>query len=157
MTEAPRAPQHKVRLVWAGAFLSGLVATDIALKLFCGSWPLVMYLVVGGVGAWSGKHLQHRFSGQTLGATVIRRGAIGLAALSAVGMMLLFAMPVRWDTKCSWKYCGRALNPGLLVSPFPVGTPSCSGWSKCVNEYPYSQSEYRRAVQQLSEQGCPAP
>jgi len=148
---------RKIRLLWAGAFVSGLVATNLFFSLFCASWPLVLYLIVGGVGAWAGERLHRRFSAETLGSKIIRRGATALAIFSAVGLMALFAMPVNWDTKCSWRYCGRALGPGLLKSPFPVGTPSCRGWSACVNEYPYSGSEYDEMLEHIEEQGCPAP
>ena len=148
---------RKVRLLWAGAFVSGLVATNLFISLFCSSWPLILYLVVGGVGAWAGEGLHRRFSADTLGSKIIRRGATALAIFSAVGLMTLFMMPTRWDTKCSWRYCGRALGPGLLKSPFPVGTPSCRGWSICVNEYPFSRSEYETALEHIEEQGCPAP
>ena len=149
--------RNKIRLLWAGAFVSGLVAVDLFLNFFCGSWPLVVYLAVGGLGAWTGERLHRRFSADTTGATLVRRGAMGLALFSAMGLVALFAMPVNWDTKCSWRYCGRALGPGLLKSPFPVGTPPCRGWSTCVNEYRYSPSEYRRVLRRIAAQGCPEP
>jgi len=157
MPEDSSPPLYKIRLLWAGAFISGLVATNLFLYLFCSSWPLVIYLAVGGVGAWKAERLHERFSAQTTGATIIRRGAICLAIFSAVGLIALFAMPTNWDTKCSWRYCSRALGPGLLDSPFPVGTPSCRGWSTCVNEYSYSPAQYRRVLRRIEKQGCPAP
>jgi len=70
---------------------------------------------------------------------------------------VLFVMPVNWDTKCAWRYCDRALGVGLFKSPFPVGTPTCTGWNRCVNEYPFSEGEYRKALGQIRRQGCPAP
>ena len=157
MSKVPGALTYKIRFLWAGAFLSGLVVTDLFQSLFCSSWPLVFYLGVWGIGAWMGEGLHRRFSAQTRGATIIRRGAIGMALLSALGLMVLFVMPVRWDSKCAWRYCGRALGPGLLESPFPVGTPSCRGWSLCVNEYPYSRSDQAEVLRRIREQGCPEP
>ena len=157
MSEPSSSSLHKIRLVWAGAFVSGLVVTDLALKLFCDSWPLLIYLAFGGIGAGLGPRLQRRFSGETLGSTIIRRGTRGLSLLSLAGLVVLFAMPVSWDTKCSWRYCGRALGAGLFKSPFSVGTPTCSGWNKCVNEYPYSEGEYRKALKHIRQQDCAAP
>ena len=157
MSEAPRRTLRRVRFVSAGAFVSVLVAIDLFLNFFCGSWPLVAYLAVGGLGAWRGERLHRRFSADTFGATLARRLAAGLALSSAVGLLALFAMPVDWHTKCSWRYCGRALGPGLLKSPFPVGTPSCGEWSTCLNEYPYSRAEGRDVLGRMEAQGCPEP
>ena len=157
MSETPSAPLHTVRLVWAAAFVSGLVLTDLLLKLFCGSWPLIMYLIIGGIGTVVGPPLHRRFSGENLGSTTVRRSANILGVLAAVGIVMLCVMPVSWDLKCSWRYCGRAMGPGLFQSPFSVGTPTCGGWHKCVNEYPYSRSEYATAMQRIRQQGCSAP
>ena len=157
MSETPSAPQHSVRLVWAFAFVSVLVVTDLLLKLFCSSWPLVAYLVIGGFGAGLGVPLHRRFSAETIVSTFIRKTANVLGLLSAVGLMALFVLPISWDTKCSWRYCGRALGPGLFQSPFPVGTPPCSGWNKCANEYPYSDAQYRTVLHHMRKQDCAAP
>ena len=146
-----------VRLIWAGVFISGLVVTDGVLKLFCSSWPLVLYLVLGGLGAALGSPLDRRFSGATRGVAMIRAGAKGLSIVSALGLVALFILPVNWETHCSWRHCGRALGLGLFESPFPVGTPPCRGWNKCVNEYPYSDAQYRRVLRQMQRQDCPAP
>ena len=145
------------RLVSAGVFISWLVATDLFLNFFCASWPLVVYLAFGALGAWRGASLYRRLSGDTPVKTLLRRGAAALAVCSVVGLAVLSATPVRWDTKCSWRYCGRALGVGLLESPFPVGTPSCRGWSTCVNEYPYSAETYGEVLDLLRAQGCPEP
>ena len=157
MPESLRALLTGPRLLWAGVFVSGLVATSFFLSLVCSGWPLVMYFFFGGVGALLGPRLHRRGAGEGLVATILRRGASGLAVFSAVGLIMLCFMPVNWDTKCAWRYCGRALGVGLLESPFPVGTPSCRGWSMCVNEYPYSDIQYRRALSQIRRQDCPEP
>ena len=145
------------RLVSAGAFISVLVATDLLLNFFCSFWPLVIYLAVGGLGAWRGGRLHRRLieaEGVVPWGYKVRAG---LAVFSAVGLITLFILPVNWDTKCSWRYCGRAMGPGLFSSPFPVGTPSCGKWMTCANEYPYSASEYRALLRRMEKQGCPAP
>jgi len=157
MSDEPEANLRRVRLVSAGAFISFLVATDLFLNFFCSSWPLAFYLALGALGAWRGASLHRRLSGDTLGKTLLRRLAVALAAFSALGLMALTVMPVNWDTKCSWRYCGRALGIGLFSSPFPVGTPSCRGWSTCVNEYSYSCDDYHEVLQLIEAQGCPAP
>ena len=82
---------------------------------------------------------------------------IGLAIFSALGLAALFTMPVDWNSKCAWRYCGRALGPGLLYSPFPVRPVGCSAWSTCVNEYRYSPEDYQEVLGRIKEQGCPAP
>ena len=144
-------------MLGAAAFLSILVASDLFLNFFCSHWPLAIYLATGGLGAWAAGRFYRRFRLQTSGVTFIRRGAIALALFSAVGVVVLMATPVDWDTKCSWRYCGRAMGPGLFKSPFPVGEPTCLGWSTCVNEYPYSRNEYGNVLERIKAQGCPAP
>ena len=146
-----------VRLKWAWVFVSGLVLTNFFLSFFCGNWSLFVYLIVGGIGAWRAESLQKRFSGDSWFAKIVRAGAALSAVASFAGFIGLSLMPVRWDTKCSWRYCGRAMGPGLFKSPFPVGTPTCRGWSVCANEYQYSSAEYSEMLKQIEAQGCPAP
>ena len=107
---------RKVRFISAMAFISILVVTDLFLNFFCSFWPLVFYLAVGGLGAWRGERLYRRFSGAGSLARFVRRIGIGLAIFSIVGLMALTVLPVQWHTKCSWRYCGRALSPGLFLS-----------------------------------------
>ena len=156
-TAAQKSPLHRVRLLWAGAFLSGLVVTDLFLSLFCAGWPLIIYLIAGGLGARLAERLDRRFAGDSLGATIVRRGAIGLAMVSAVGLFALAAMPARWDAHCAWRDCSRAMGPGLLEAPFPVGTPSCGAWMMCANEHPWSPREYHEVLRRIDAQGCPSP
>ena len=154
---SPQKTIRKYRAVTAGAFLSGLVGLDLFLNLLCTGFPLVFYLVVGGVGAWFGGARHARLSRDTGGAKFVSRVGVFLAIFSACGICVQFAMPVNWDTKCAWRYCGRAMGPGWWRSPFPVGTPSCSAWWKCANEYPFTSEEYNRALRRMDKQGCPAP
>ena len=153
----PDVSPFRSRLLWAGVFISGLVISDLLLKLLCSAWPLMMYLVFGAVGAVVGPRLHRRFSGDAHGATFIRHGAHVLARLSIVGMVVLFVMPISWETKCAWRYCDRAFGPSLFNSPFPVGTPTCRGWNKCANEYPYTRAEYAVVLQRIRQQGCAEP
>jgi hypothetical protein len=147
----------KIRLVWAGAFLSFLVATNLVLSLLCSGWPLLFYLVAGGLGALLAEKLDRRFSGEGTWRKFFRRLAFGLAVFSFLGLGALFAMPANWNSHCAWRYCDRAMGPGLLKSPFPVGPVSCRGWSTCANEFPYSSSKYDALLRRIEAQGCPAP
>jgi hypothetical protein len=147
----------KYRLISAAAFLSGIVALDLFLYFFCSGFPLVIYLIAGGLGASLGGIFHRRLSGTGGVAKFFRWTGTGLAIFSFCGIVVLFAKPVSWETKCSWRHCARAMGPGLLVSPFPVGDPSCSAWWTCANEYPFSPDEYQIALQRMDSQGCAAP
>jgi hypothetical protein len=153
----PETSIAKYRAVSAGAFLSGLVGLDLFLNFFCSNFPLIIYLAVGGLGAWIGGACHARLSRASGGARFIRPMGVLLALFSVCGLVALFALPVNWETKCSWRYCGRALGPGLLVSPFPVGTPSCRAWHTCANEYPFTPGGYDSALQRMDRQGCAEP
>jgi hypothetical protein len=147
----------KYRIVSTGAFLSGLVGLDLFLNFFCAAIPLLFYLIVGGLGAWIGGVLHARLSSISRGAKFVRSAGVFLALFFVCGVVLQIAIPVNWDTKCAWRHCGRAMSPGLLKSPFSVGTPSCSAWWKCANEYPFTPTQYDTALQRMDNQGCEAP
>jgi len=150
-------PIWKYRAVTTGAFLSGLVGFDLFLNFFCAGFPLLFYLIAGGLGAWVGGVLHRRLSSTNPAAKFVRWMGVSLALFSLCGIVVLSTSPVNWETKCSWRYCGRAMGPGLLKSPFPVGTPSCSAWWKCANEYPFTPDQYEIALRRMDSQGCPAP
>ena len=145
------------RLVSSAAFLSGLVALDFLFSFFCSGFPLLFYLMTGGLGYGLGSFFLHRFSGTGRGVRFVRIVGICLAAFTVVGMFVHTVRPVSWDTKCSWRYCGRALSPGLLKSPYPVGTPTCRGWWVCANEYTFAPGEYQTALLKMKRQGCAEP
>ena len=147
----------RFRTVSAGAFLSGIIALDLFLSLFCSGFPLIIYLVVGGLGFWFGGAFHERLSRPSRGAKFFRKLGVVLAVFSVAGVLLQFALPVNWSTKCSWRYCGRVMGPSLFESPFPVGTPSCSAWHKCANEHQFSGNEYSRLLQRMERQECAAP
>ena len=156
------SPEHELtryRAVSAGAFLSGIVGLDLFLNFFCGGLPLVIFLFVGTLGAWLGGRFHTRLSAQTKGFRFIRSIGMGLAIFSLCGMVYETAKPINWDTKCSWRYCGRAMAPGLFKSPFPVGTPTCSGWWTCANEYQFPDGPfgYATALERMRKQGCAEP
>ena len=147
----------KYRVVSAAAFLSGIVALDLYLVFFCAGFPLVIYLIVAGLGASLGGVFYRRLSGKGGVAKFFRRAGTGLAIFSVFGIVVLGATPVNWGTKCSWRHCARAMGPGLLVSPYPVGEPSCSAWWTCANEFPFTPDEYQVALKRMESQGCAAP
>ena len=153
----PEPPVAKYRAVSAAAFVSVLVGMDLFFSLLCSGFPLLFYLVLGGLGAWFGGRRYAWLSSETGRAKFVRRLGAGLALFSALGICVLCVKPVYWDTHCSWRYCSRAMGPGLLKSPFPVGTPTCSGWFVCANEYPFAPGEYASVLKRIEAQGCPAP
>ena len=147
----------KLRGQWAGAFLSFIVAFDLLLSLLCSGLPLIMYLLVGGFGAWIGPKLREWFSKRTGVSKFLRVLVPTLACASAIGILVLLILPVHWNGKCAYRYCGRALGMGLMTSPYPVGEPSCRGWSICINEYSFKPGEREDALERLRKQGGPEP
>ena len=148
---------NRYRAVASGAFLSGIVGIDLLLNFVCAGLPLVIYLAVAASGAWCGGALYGWLASDSRGPRFVRWLAKALAIFSLCGIVVQIAWPVNWETKCSWRYCGRAMGPTLLESPFPVGTPHCSAWHKCANEYPFTPVDYNRALERMKEQGCAAP
>jgi len=154
---SPQTNSAKYRAVSAGAFLSGVVGMDLFLNFLCSGFPLLLYLVIGGLGAWFGGARHAWLSRDSGGAKFVRRVGVFLALFSVCGIAVQFVLPVNWGTKCSWRYCGRAMGPGLLQSPFPVGTPDCGAWHMCANEYQFTPVDYDSALQRMKRQGCAAP
>jgi len=145
------------RAVSAVAFLAGLVALDLFLMLLCSGFPLIMYLIVGGVGAWAGGAFHEQLPA-TGGITTFVRGAGAfLAVLTVAGIVLHVAIPTFWQSHCAWRYCDRALGPGLLTSPYPVSTPDCSAWHTCANEAPFTDGQNTTLLRRMDEQGCAPP
>ena len=145
------------RAVTALVCLSVVVALDLFFSLFCSGLPLVVYLAAAGTGAWLGASVKGWLSGTGVLPRTMRVFGLCLAFSSVIGMTFLTIRPVSWDTKCAWRHCARALRPGLFRSPYPVGAPTCRGWSKCANEYPASKSQYDEVLRRLRAQGCPEP
>ena len=89
MRAEPSTSPRAARWIGAGAFRSFLVASHLVISLFCGSWPLLFYVLAGGLGAWSGPRLHRRLSGDHPLAKLARALAIGLAAFTVIGLTAL--------------------------------------------------------------------
>ena len=148
---------NRYAMVCAGFFMSGLACLDGVGELLCIRFPLLFYVVLGAIGIGIGNKarswLQNRRRLKTFFKVVGLTGCF-LGFVSAAGLTLYGA---NWDTKCSWRYCGRALGVGLTKSPFPVGTPSCRVIHLCANEYNMSSSESAELNRLIEETGCPEP
>ncbi len=154
---SPETTIARYRAVSAGAFLAGMVGMDLFLNFFCVGFALVIYLVVGGLGAWFGGSRHDWLSRDSGGARFVRRVGAFLAFFSVCGIVVQFAWPVNWETHCSWRYCGRAMGPSLFRSPYPVGKPNCSAWHMCANEYPFTPVEDDALLRRMARQGCEPP
>ena len=148
---------YRVRLVGAGVYVSVFVATDLLLNFSCAFWPFIFYVGAAALGARKAPALNSRYSGKTPRSRFVRRLGVGVAVFSAAGLVILSAAPVNWDSKCAWRHCGRAFGVGLMKSPFPVGTPTCSAWRMCANEYRMSEGQYSELLRRMDKQGCEAP
>ena len=137
--------------------MSPLMAADLVLELLCVRFPLVMYLLLGAVGAAVGRALV----GRLVGGGGLKKALRGVAVLGAAGTILgaaiLTVAPPMWRGKCGFRYCGRALGPGLFRSPFPVGTPPCQTLHMCANEYQFGPGEYRSLTTMMERLGCEPP
>ena len=153
--------QHKIlnryALVGAGFFMSALVGLDVIGELLCIRFPLLFYLILGAMGMLTGNKsrgwLQHRHRLKTFLKIITITGC--LAGITGAGALSFYG--ANWETKCSFRYCGRALGIGLLKSPFPVGSPSCRMIHLCANEYPMNATENAQLKQLVTETGCPEP
>jgi uncharacterized membrane protein YeaQ/YmgE (transglycosylase-associated protein family) len=157
------AMQGKERRVTALAvatslvFPSVLVGWDTLTEPFCSRAPLYAYLVLLVVGTLCSPWLARwiRRSGK-LEALLV--GLVGLAVLGGVsGATWLATHQTRWDTKCAFRYCYRALKPGLDRSPYPVDPPSCSALHMCANEAVLDDDEQTRLLRKLQQQNCAEP
>jgi hypothetical protein len=153
-------------LLLAMAFPSLLVVLDLGLSFLCHRVPLLWYLAAGGIGVVIGPvlgaqlhgdgPLRRLFRGLVITAVGVGvHGAIWMAGVSPIDDG--FGFPPPWDSKCAWRYCGRALGPSLSRSPYSVGTPSCDALHMCASEYPYSDDERRQLLTRMREQGCTPP
>ena len=148
---------NRYSLVSAGFFMSSLACLDGVGELLCIRFPLLFYLILGALGIGIGNKargwLQNRKRLKAFLKVIALTGCF-FGFVSAAGLTV---MGPNWDTKCSWRYCGRALGFGLLKSPFPVGAPSCRVIHLCANEYQMSPSESAELYRLVKEQGCPEP
>ena len=143
--------------VSATAFLSVLVALDLLLLVLCSGVPLLLYLIFGGIGAWTGAALYDRLPETGRFRTVVQWAGGCLAFLTVAGVIVHLAIPTLWQSRCAWRYCDRALGPGLFTSPYPVSTPDCSAWHTCANEAPFTRGQNTTLLRRMEKQGCAAP
>ena len=153
------ATERRMRLGQAGLLTLSVAAVDAATPFFCGRFPLVIYLIAGGLGYYRGGRLAEKMK---LGVYAPARWRRLVATLVVCfGLLGCVAMTLSLQpshSKCAWKSCGRALGPGLFVSPFPVPAPTCSYLHMCINEYPYREGQYKAAVELIrSMDGCYEP
>ena len=157
MSEEHNKILNRYALVGAGFFMSGLACLDMVGEILCSRFPLLFYLILGAIGMGIGNKarswLQPRKRLKTFVQIVAIMGCLG--GISSAAILSFYG--ANWDTKCSWRYCGRALGVGLFVSPFPVGEPSCRMIHLCANEYRMSPSESAELDRLVKETGCPAP
>ena len=149
--------RYFIRLIGAGAGTFPVVFLDYLAKVLCGSLPLFVYLVAVFWGAWFTRRMFDHLSTQERSSSLKWRVTLLLALLSFLGGLGLAIMPSEWVAKCAWRNCGRVLGVSLFESPFPVEPVTCRGWSVCINEYPYSDAEYREVLSRIDESGCPPP
>jgi len=148
---------NRYALVGAGFFISGLVGVDIIGELLCIRFPLLFYLILGAVGMVIGNKAQVWLLNRVRLKKLLQIFALMgcLAGFTGVGVLSFYG--ANWETKCSFRYCGRALGMGLLKSPFPVGPPSCRMIHLCANEYSMNATERAQLKQLITETGCPPP
>jgi len=148
---------NRYTMVAAGFLMSALACLDVVGELLCIRFPLLFYVILGAIGIGIGNKargwLQNRKRLKNFFKVVALTGCF-FGFISAAGLTVFGA---NWDTKCSWRYCGRALGVGLTKSPFPVGTPTCRVLHLCVNEYNMSPSESAKLYRLIKEGECPAP
>ena len=140
-------------------FILAVVFVDAVTSVFCGRFAAVVYLVAGAVGYRRGGRLVAKMRAGYFVPSLWRRVLAGLVVCLGLagGAVLMFSHPPS-NSKCAWKTCGRALGPGLFVSPFPAPAQTCSYLHMCVNEYPYRPSQRKAVVEQIRGMtGCYEP
>ena len=157
MPEEHHPTINRYALVGAGFFMSCLACLDGVGELLCVRFSVLFYLVLGAVGIGVGNKTRRLLQNRRR-LKIFFKGiafVVCLGGISSAAMLSFYG--ANWDTKCSWRYCGRALGIGLLKSPFPVGSPSCRMIHLCANEYRMSSRESAALKRLVKETGCPAP
>lgn len=148
-------------MVSAGLLMSGLACLDVLLTVFCARFPLLFYLLAGAIGAGIGTLIRRKGRGWLDSHPTVKKSLKGLALTGCFFGLLsagfLTFSPTNWQTKCSWRHCGRALSFSLLDTPYPVGTPSCRALHMCANEYPLNPAQHAELDRLIKLQGCPEP
>ncbi len=139
-------------------FMSILVGFDLLAELFCGRFPLFMYLIAGAFGALVGMKLAGWLAAEGLFRKMLRHIAIVGCVMGLLGAALLSTVQQPWTSHCAFRYCGRTLGLSLVQSPFPVATPSCRDLHMCANEYPsFSETQLRDFDELIESSGCEPP
>jgi len=149
--------EKRTRMGSAAVMVSALVLLDLPLELLCLRFPLLFYILAAGFGYAIGGRVSRWMSPSKSVANVLRVGARIIIILGVLGGNILSFYHPPWNSKCSWRSCGRVLGPGLLESPFPAPPTSCQNLSRCANEYRYSDAGYRALCQHMEERGCAPP
>ena len=80
----PPERRRKYAIISALFFMSPVMAADLVLELLCVRFPLVMYLVLGAVGAGAGWALASRLAG----GGRLKKALRAVALLGATGTLL---------------------------------------------------------------------
>jgi hypothetical protein len=147
----------------AGVFASSCSLADLLLMPLCMRMSLAWYLALAAAGALLGvRHGPRTSSRRPRLKRGLTFGYLGLGLAASLWMIAVppppqgsGSFPPSWESQCGWRYCERALGPGLLVSPFPVGDPGCPQLRMCADEYPFRDDAPVR--RRLAEKGCERP
>lgn len=141
--------------------MSGLACLDVLLTVFCGRLPLLFYLLAGAIGVAIGALIRRKSKDWLAAHPILKKSLKGLALtgcfLGLLSAGFLTFSPTNWQTKCSFRHCGRALGFSLLDTPYPVGTPGCRALHMCVNEYPLNPAQSAELYRLIKLQGCHEP
>lgn len=151
------ADKKKYQFGSALVFLSFLVGLDVIASAICFSLPFLFYLIAGMLGAWFGGLKAHWFVGDHRLKRLLRITAVAVVTVGWGGAAYMTVNPPNWDSHCGYTECGRILGPGLIQSPYPVGIPPCSVLHRCLNEYPFNNTDYNDFYDLIGEVGCPPP
>ena len=158
MTKGKTLDLDRYALVGAGFLVSVLACLDLLLVVVCAGFPLLFYLVAAGLGALVGVKLKTWLVGHGALKKVLKGVGVTFCFLGLLSAAALTLKKPNWDTRCSFRLCGKALSGfSLFERPYPVGTPSCRGLWLCANEYRMSPAQRAELDRLIEVQGCPLP
>ena len=141
-----------------GVSLSFFTTIDLLTSIFCGRFPLILYLIVGLLGYLAGRRAIRK---QRNGHVYNRTKRFLAMTVLLVGMGSAIQLSTDHPTnhsKCAWRTCNRLAGPGLFVSPFPASPPYCSLLHLCINEASLNAEESAFINQLIEEdQSCYKP
>ena len=158
MTKGKTLNLDRYNLIGAGFFVSGLACLDLLLVVFCAGFPLLFYLVAGAVGFLVGGKSRTSLVGHGALKKLFKGVALTGCFLGLLSAGTLTLRKPNWNTKCSFRYCGKALSGfSLSQTPYPVGTPNCRGLWLCANEAQMNTAQKAELDRLIEVQGCPIP